>query len=631
MAYDLAKLVQWYEEAEDATHSARKLSERDRDYYDNKQLTSSEEATLKARGQPSVIINRIKPKVDYLLGTERQTRTDPKAAPRTPMDEDAAHAATDAIRFVCDTANFPKVRSDVFDNMGVEGAGGAICEWDGKKITIKRISWDRLFWDPHSRERDFSDAKYTGIVVWMDRDDAIARYPESKELIESAVAEGELSTTYEDKPARWIDKRRNRVKLCQIYFKEGGVEHFAVYTKAGFVTEPKPSEYMDEDGVPMCPLKLVSCHVDRENNRYGIVRQLISIQDEINKRRSKALHLISVRQFRSERGAVEDVARAKKEAAKPDGWIETNPGFEFELLKTGDMAAAQFQLLQEAKGEIDTVGASAYLTGKDDDAQSGRALQARQQGGMMELGPLFDALKMWQKSVYECIWCMVKQFWTGETWVRVTDDENNVKFVGLNQPQKDEMGMPMVDPATGQQVLQNDVSKMNVDIILEDVPDTINIQAEQFQMLTEIAKAYGPEVIPPDIIIEASSLRNKKALLEKMRGEGQDPAAAQAQQEAQQLQKAGVVAEVEKTQSETEKNMATAEKPRAEIGHMAHGMQQAEMQTAMSADKQAFDMQRGERDDQFRATEQQHSQQLDGADLDLRAEQQQFTQSLPPK
>ena len=38
-------------------------------------------------GQPIVIENLIQPKIDYLCGLERQTRTDPKALPRTTTHE----------------------------------------------------------------------------------------------------------------------------------------------------------------------------------------------------------------------------------------------------------------------------------------------------------------------------------------------------------------------------------------------------------------------------------------------------------------------------------------------------------------------------------------------------------------
>ena len=43
--------------------------------------------------------------------------------------------------------------------------------------------------------------------------------------------------------------------------------------------------FKDRRGKTACALILQSAYIDQENNRYGMVRDLISLQDEINKRR----------------------------------------------------------------------------------------------------------------------------------------------------------------------------------------------------------------------------------------------------------------------------------------------------------------------------------------------------------
>jgi hypothetical protein len=88
MSEDVAALVQMFEASEESTREARKLSERDRDYYDNKQWTAEETAALEKRKQPVVTYNRIARKIDFLSGLEKQQRKDPKAFPRNPKDED---------------------------------------------------------------------------------------------------------------------------------------------------------------------------------------------------------------------------------------------------------------------------------------------------------------------------------------------------------------------------------------------------------------------------------------------------------------------------------------------------------------------------------------------------------------
>jgi hypothetical protein len=594
----LTRVIGWYDDAVDATMEARKLSERDRDYYDNKQLTDTEVSTLNGRGQPPVVINRIKPKVDSLLGLERQTRTDPKAFPRNPQDEQGAHAATDAIRFVCDKDRFQATRSDVFENIIVEGFGGAIVEVVGERrdIKIRRIPWDRIVYDPHSVEKNFSDAKYVGIVVWMDVDDAEGMYPGSKDLYESCIAnEG---NTYDDRPKYkvWADDKRKRIRLVEMYYRSSGKWMHCVFTKSGFAVEPEDSQYQDENGEPSCPIELQSCHVDRDNNRYGVVRQLIGPQDEINKRRSKALHLITTRQWVIEKGAVDSVQSFKKEAAKPDGVMVVNPGMRAELQDTKDMAAANLGLLQEAKQEIDAVGANAAIQGKDSNATSGKQEALKQQSAVTELQAVMDTRQQFQQAVYRQIWARVKQFWTGPMWIRITDDERNVKFVGLNTPAQDEMGQPVIDPQTGQPAIENNTAQLDVDITLEDMPDVATLQAEQFEMLTGLAKAYGPQFMPIDLLIEASSLRNKEKILERIGGQGQpgqqgpDPAMQQHAQQMMGAEQAAAGAEVQAGQAKAAQEVAKVDKIKADTALTVAKVQNEVQRPAIEAERHAQQM-----------------------------------------
>jgi hypothetical protein len=574
----LATLIDWFESSESTTQDERGQAERDRDYYDNKQLTAAEKAALARRGQPAIIVNRVKRKIDFLRGVESTQRSDPKAFPRnSPQDEQAAHAATDAVRYVCDDQQFQPIASKVWENLLIEGIGGVEVGVEQKRgryeVTLKRYPWDRFFRDPHSTEQDFSDALYMGGVIWQDYDDAVREHPGAKEAFEVTMHSATHSDTYDDRPKYgvWADRARKRVRKVLVYYRHQGKWHWCLYTKGGKIAGGV-SPYLDENGEPENPLIMTSAYVDRENRRYGVVREMIGPQDEINKRRSKALHLLSVRQVKSEKGAVDDVQKARSELAKPDGFVEVNPGLTFELLDTSDMAAAQFQLLQEAKNEIDMMGPNAAMEGKQGGDPSGRAIIAQQQGGYIELGPLTDALKQWRLRVYKAIWNRIRQFWTEERWVRVTDDERNIRFVGVNRPvtageaelrRAQESGLPPEDLQAFQAQLQahpqaneivgieNNLAEMDVDIIVDEAPDTVTIQAEQFSQIVELVKGGIP--IPPDVLIEASQLRNKDQLLERMRAQTQP---GPEQQAGMQVQLQGEQAKTEKTMAETEKTKA---------------------------------------------------------------------------
>jgi len=155
-------LVREFESAEDATRDARLLAERDRDYYDEKQWTSEEITALKQRGQPVVVFNRIKRKVNAMQGLEKQSRKDPRAFPRNPSDEDSARAATDALRFVCDQSDWDSHRSEAAFHIAVEGTGAIFVGFgagkDGQDPSVRNIPWDRLYWDPHSTSALASDS-----------------------------------------------------------------------------------------------------------------------------------------------------------------------------------------------------------------------------------------------------------------------------------------------------------------------------------------------------------------------------------------------------------------------------------------------------------------------------------------
>jgi hypothetical protein len=579
-------LVDMFENAEDATVDARQLSERDRDYVDNKQLTDAEIKELERRGQPPVIINRIKRKVDYLKGHEMAQRIDPRAMPRTPKHEADAEGAEQALRYVDDEQNLDHKRSLVWENLLIEGMAGWRVGVEEKYneicIKVDRIPWDRMFYDPHSSEPDFSDAGYLGIVRWEDYDEAVAKYPEGKDALEWTLDQTSLSDTYDDKPKFrvWADKKRKRVRICQIWVKRQEVWYWAEFTKGG-ILKAGPSPHQTDKGDSDCELIFGSAYVNRDNERYGLVRELISPQDEINKRRSKALHLLSVDQTIAEQGAVQDPQKTRRERAKPDGYVEVAPGalsdgrIKFETRT--DLAQGHMQLLQETKNEIDMIAGNIALQGNalNKGAASGKAIIASQQGGSMEIAPLIDNLRHMDIRVFRAVWARVRQYWTSEKWIRVTDDERNIKWLGLNVDPMQVQMMAQQNPQMAEKIAGavGSIAELDCDIIIDDAPDGLTPQLEQFQSLVELKKMDANNELPFRAILTAMpNLKNKEQVLAQMDESKQSPEQAQAQQMAQQLQMAGAQAEIQEKQASAQLKQAQAAKAMAEIGMPQPGM-----------------------------------------------------------
>lgn len=609
-----------------ATMDNRILQERDRDYFDHKQWTADEVKALIGRGQAPIVNNRVKPKVEGLVGFYLMRNTDPKAFPRTKKHEKSAHAITDALRYVADNVDFLQTKTEVSETFFVEGYGGVIVDVAQAKngeieINVKEIPFDRIYFDPYSRKKDFSDARYIGMMMWMDEEEAHLMFPEANiaELIANSTV---IDETFEDRP-RWVDKTRKRIRVALEYYQKGDTWFQCVFTENTFLSEPQESPFLDEDGEPCCPIVLVSANVDRDNNRYGEVRSFISMQDEINHRRSKFLHQLSTRQTFSRQGSgPEDVAALKRELKKPDGHISFPGGEEFGkdfgILPTGDMAEAQFMLLQESKQELDAVSVNAQLSGERQQGDlSGKAIQKLQSAGTLELNRQFNLLTNWERRVYRQIWGRVKQFWNEEKWVRVTDDQTSLRWVGLNaevtardwlteQVQDESLdiqtrrqaaaslqfltqaaqgpppqliaaaqsGDPQALQAVQQAIqlqpvaqaaldeivaVQNPVPEIDVDIIIDMAFHTVNIEQEQFEMLAQFGVGQNIDVIE---LIEISQIRGKEALIEKI--EKRRAAAAEAAGNIQQLQAQDMQAKTAKTLAETKVKGEEATQKRVE-------------------------------------------------------------------
>jgi hypothetical protein len=563
----LTQLVDYFEEWEQTTRPERSQRERERDYYDSKQWTEEEVARLKSRRQPVVTYNRIAPKINSLRGLESSRRAEPRAFPRnTPSDDQSAGAASDALKYVLDSNAWDQLCGWVFLNHIIEGAGGVDISVEKKPdgepcIYIKWISWDRMWGDVHSRNPDWSDSLVRGQFLWMDLKQAKLKWPNRADILENSGEEWYGQDTYDDTPrTKWSDPKRKRIRVAECYFKEGDTWYFAQFTRSA-ILEVIESPWINEDQVTEPGFVFSSCFVDKEGNRYGMVKAWMSVQDEINKRRSKAMHLLNSNRVQMERGTVEDINKMKRELADPNGVVETRPGKKIEMLDNLELADAHQRLGSEAKAEIDSVGVNAALAGTERRVMSGRALEQRSEQGLNEVGPCFSTWEAFKLEVYRKLWNRIRQFWTAEKWIRVTEDEENIRFVGLNVPMtlgeklleqfKQQPDVSPEDLAMAEEQAQNDpemqqvvglrnnVGELDVDIRMGEQPASASLQGEQFDRLAEIAPNAG--AMPPvlfEALVEASSLRGKDKILRKLRGEdkkGPPPEVVQMQEQMQQL------------------------------------------------------------------------------------------------
>lgn len=529
---------------------------RDEQFYYGKQWSQDDIVRLEERRQPIITSNIIRKKINTVRGEEIEKRVDPVARPRTPAHEDVAPAITDALRYVEEDQRLDYVGGCVMLDLANAGLGGSIVEVDSDanyKVTIRHFYWRDCFWDPHSRARVVTDdAQYVGHIKWWELSDAEARWPDSEGTLRDYVGSqaDTVGEDVEDRPNKWVDSNRKRVKIAHMYFRLGDDWYFATFNGSEFLDEPQKTPYVDpESGRSICPVVVVRCYVDDENAASGPVRDMISPQEMVNKYKSKLTHQLNVRQVIYEDTSVPDVNQFQTELAKPDGAAMVAPGALVEgrvQINSGqETTQAQIMMLQDAQTTISSIGPAASNLPDLPSGASGRAFQARQASAARELGPLFEVFREWKIRTYYLVWACIRQYWTDEYWARVSDEnaEQGYRFVGLNRRMtraqrlqelldkgtklqsalgvaagQDAQGvlarvqqqhammsrqaialgtpppggeeymlrMVMADPAMQMQIVHNKVADAMVDITIHEAPETEILEQEEFAKLLEI-------------------------------------------------------------------------------------------------------------------------------------------------
>jgi hypothetical protein len=538
-------------------------------YYHGKQWTDAEIKELKRRKQPVSTKNRIKRKVDFLVGVEQRLRRDPKCYPRTPSAEQAAHISTASLRSVEDETKWPAIASAATKDALVRGIGVV---WQGAKIVRGKaevrkshVPSDRFFYDPCSEAWDFSDARFLGEWQWLDMDQASEMMPFAAEMIETlGHYDGSLSLVPQEfaklnNRANWIETSRRLIRVTHIWYRYGG-DWLYDYLCGPISLCPGEhncrSPYVDEDGQTVHPYNAWSPYIDESGVRYGVVRDMMPLQDGINKRTSKMLYMLTVRQTMGMKGAVDDVDKMKVELAKPDGHVELNSSPDtngFQIIDQSAQTQGQFELLQEDKAEIENLGPNPALIGRGVEDQSGRAILAQQNSGMTELSPVFEMKREWELAAYHKDWNLIRQFWNGERYIRVTSDPKAVEFLHVNRIEE--------DPMTGQVTVVNAIVDMDVDVILDQGPDTVTMREELIQAIAD-----RPDV-PLELILELSTLPDKEVMLKRLQeAKAPPPEMVELQQKMANLEMALQASKVDESVANVENKRATTMKVLGEAG-----------------------------------------------------------------
>lgn len=559
IAQQLVRKRRWFNAFETNKRREMKEARESRQYYHDKQWTDDEVERLRKRGQQATVRNRIKRKIDFLVGVEQRLRRDPKGYARTPQHNEGADVATGALRYACDIARWEKVSSRCMSDGLISGIGVVYVGIEDGEPIVKNVPVDRFFYDPRSVEPDFSDARYMGLHLWMDVDEATQRWPQFRQRLEGMVDANNVQMTgfisEQDHAQQWGDFENRRVRIVEFWemapLPTGGFGWKYCFFTGELYLEGGWSTYKGEKGEPDNQYLAWSPYVDERGDRYGLIRTMKSIQDEINYASSKFLHRLASDRMFYDVGTIEDPDELARQMARPDGKIQLlggEWGKNVGIIDSTVKVEGEVERFNMAASEIENYGPNPGLVGKGEgvDGASGRALLAQRDSGMTELSPVFEQHRDWKLRVYRKLWCRLRQAWTGEKFIRVTCVPRSPEHIAINRYELQPDGSIQVS---------NKLDTIDVDIILNEGPDTITVNEELMQTLGNLGEAaMGPL---GRVMIELSNAPNKERLLEMMdKATAPNPDVADMQRRMAQLEELMAAVNVDKARAEVENKRA---------------------------------------------------------------------------
>jgi len=610
------------------------------------QWEDKDRAKLEAEGRPVLTINEVLKVVNAFLGKQSQQRADIVFKPARDASDDTAEALTRLTEQILDHNKYEFVEKEVFEDGIVIDRGYFDLRLDFSDnimgdIKVAALDPYEVLPDPDAKSYDPSTWNQVMTTRWMTLDDIEAHYGKNKRKEVASVAAGnnafgEDSVRYEGTrtfgadeyesqqyTAEVHDRTVRAVRVLERQFKRLKTIRYFIDNEIGDM-KPIPDELPDEraeaiaratglsiirrvghkirwvttaDNVVLhdswSPYRTFTVipyfPFFRKGKTSGVVKQLLSPQEQFNKMESQMLHIVNTTansgwiyeegsllnmttEELEERGAETGLVMAVKRGSDRPEKIMANQ------IPTG-----LDRLASRAQANVAGIAGVEGLVGQPSREVSGVALDQLESRGLIQVEVPFDALKRTRALVAAKMLELIQDFYTETRIVRVTvgngyNDQNNELVInGLD--------------AAGQ--ITNDVTLGEYDVVVSSRPARDNYEDAQFSYALQMREAGV--MIPDDVVIRHSPLDDKDAIADRVAGlQGVAPPTEeeiqlQAQQMALQIKTTEL--EASKLEAEVAELQARAASQFAKAQQLQGDAQIAAMQLAMQSKEKLVDLQ----------------------------------------
>ena len=650
--------AQWarYERARDNGHldyvdMALKCDE----YYQGDQWDLDDQAALEAEGRPALTINTILPTINTILGEQSSRRADVKFKPRRGGSDDVAHTLTKLYMQIADNNKLDWVEQQVFsDGLIMDGRGYFDVRMDfsdhveGEIRITAKDPLDILI-DPDAKDADPKTWNEVFESKWMTLDEIEELYGKDKSnqllfVAENGMSFGPDSVEYQEtrfgdtetnddyfgagvpgdeeyrnvkalrvierqhkkltRAAFFVDRTTGDQRECPSQWGEAKCKKFAKKYDMELITKvirrvrwtvTCDQVVLHDDWSPYNDFTIVPffCYF-RRGRPFGVIRNLLSPQEQLNKIASQELHIVNTTAnsgWMVEAGSLVGMtADDLEEHGAETGLVleyarGTNPP---QKISANQIPTGLDRIGQKAQANIQSIsGINDSMLGTDSAEVSGVAIQAKQNRGAIMIQVPLDNLRKTRQYLAEKILNLVQTFYTEERVIQVTNEEDPM------QPREP----MMLNASTPEGDIINNLTIGEYDVIVSSAPARDSFDETQFAEALSLRQAGV--AIPDDAIIQYSHLLRKEELAKRIRVmTGQEPPSpeqAQVMQQQQmlamqnlQLETMKLQAEVEKLQTEAAINVAKVQ----EVSEVNPQVRMAELQAKIQMNQEQLALRR---------------------------------------
>lgn len=442
-------------------------------------------------------------------------------------------------------------------------------------------TWRNCLHDSYHKLPDGSDMRYFFRWRHVDLDIAKLMFPDQKEAIERAAIDAQQLFVQEQDDLWYLGERlntvgpgatanrrtvisqtvtdmfsrRTRVKIYECWYRDpvqkqlvrGGPYHGEVFDQnhqgqaksinegwASVAQQPmlqmklcyfterdilaKHDSPFSHNDFPFTPI--YAFRRGRDGMPYGYVRQARDPQEDLNKRMSKSLFILSVNQLITEEGAFNTEGEytlqdAIDNASNPQGVFVLKDGAKrFEIRRDYMEEQQQVAHVSMDRGFIQSgTGVTDELLGRRTNAVSGTAIQARQDQGSATTAAIFDNRRLASQVSGQKQLSNTERFYSGPKVIRLTEKKGALDWVKVNQPE--------VQPDGSVRFL-NDLTATRADFIVDEQDYRATLRQAAYESLQDmlgkimaINPQWAIELYP--LVVNVADFPGKEEIIDKLK------------------------------------------------------------------------------------------------------------------